>query len=88
MTAAVTTARGLFDRVFPRGAIVLSVLSLAFFGMGIIRNRVFANVYGASAELDAYNLAFRIPEIALDVLVLVLALCTGMVTAWLTPSAA
>jgi putative peptidoglycan lipid II flippase len=30
---------------------------------------VFANTYGAGAELDAYNAAFRIPEIALDVLV-------------------
>ncbi len=37
--------------------------------MGIIRNRVFAGTYGAGAELDAYNAAFRIPEIALDVLV-------------------
>lgn len=69
MTAVVVTGRNLLDRVFPRGAIVLSVLSLAYFGMGLIRNRVFANVYGADAELDAYNLAFRIPEIALDVLV-------------------
>jgi putative peptidoglycan lipid II flippase len=69
MTAAVATARGLLDRVFPRGAILLSVLSLAYFATGIIRNRVFANTYGAGAELDAYNAAFRIPEIALDVLV-------------------
>ena len=69
MTAAVATVRSLFDRVFPRGAILLSVLSLAYFATGIIRNRVFANTYGAGAELDAYNAAFRIPEIALDVLV-------------------
>jgi putative peptidoglycan lipid II flippase len=69
VTAAVTTARGLLDRVFPRGAVLLSVLSLAYFATGIIRNRVFANTYGAGAELDAYNAAFRIPEIALDVLV-------------------
>ena len=69
MTAVVATARSLLDRVFPRGAILLSVLSLAFFISGIIRNRVFANTYGAGAELDAYNAAFRIPEIALDVLV-------------------
>ena len=53
----------------PRGAIVLSVLSFGYFAMGIVRNRVFANTYGAGAELDAYNAAFRIPEIALDVLV-------------------
>src|SRR4051812_15943623 len=59
----------MLDRVFPRGAILLSVLSLAYFATGIIRNRVFANTYGAGSELDAYNAAFRIPEIALDVLV-------------------
>ncbi len=69
MTAAIATARGLLDRVFPRGAILLSVLSLGYFATGIIRNRVFANTYGAGAELDAYNAAFRIPEIAVDVLV-------------------
>src|SRR4029077_21074153 len=55
------------ERVFPRGPILLSVLSLAYLATGIIRNRVFANTYGAGAELDAYNAAFRIPEIALDV---------------------
>jgi putative peptidoglycan lipid II flippase len=69
LTAAIATARSLVDRVFPRGAILLSVLSLGYFATGIIRNRVFANTYGAGAELDAYNAAFRIPEIALDVLV-------------------
>ncbi len=62
-------ARTLIDRVFPRGALILSVLSFGYFVMGIIRNRVFANTFGAGPELDAYNAAFRIPEIALDVLV-------------------
>ena len=69
MTAARATIRAALDRVFPRGAILLSVLSLVYFATGIVRNRVFANTYGAGAELDAYNAAFRIPEIALDVLV-------------------
>ncbi len=69
MTAIAATSRSLLDRVFPRGAIVLSLLALAYFALGIVRNRVFANTYGAGAELDAYNAAFRIPEIALDVLV-------------------
>ena len=69
MTAVVVASRSVLDRIFPRGAIVLSVLSLAYFALGIVRNRVFANTYGAGAELDAYNAAFRIPEIALDVLV-------------------
>ena len=61
--------RALLDRVFPRGAITLSILSLGYFGMGLVRNRVFANTFGAGPELDAYNAAFRIPEIALDILV-------------------
>jgi putative peptidoglycan lipid II flippase len=67
--AIITAARTLVDRVFPRGALVLSVLSLGYFAAGIVRNRVFANTFGASTELDAYYAAFRLPEIALDVLV-------------------
>jgi putative peptidoglycan lipid II flippase len=69
VTAVVATSRAVLDRIVPRGAIVLTVLSFVYFLMGIVRNRVFANTYGASAELDAYNAAFRVPEIALDVLV-------------------
>jgi putative peptidoglycan lipid II flippase len=68
-SALLAAARTLVDRVFPRGALVLSVLSLGYFAMGIVRNRVFANTFGAGGELDAYYAAFRIPEIALDVLV-------------------
>lgn len=64
-----TALRALVDRVFPRGALILSVLSLGYFAMGIVRNRVFANTFGAGPELDAYYAAFRLPEIALDVLI-------------------
>jgi putative peptidoglycan lipid II flippase len=69
LRASVVPIRASIDRIFPRGALVLTFLSLGYFAMGIVRNRVFANTYGASAELDAYNAAFRIPEIVLDVLV-------------------
>jgi len=64
-----TVLRRLLDRLLPRGALTLSLLSLGYFAAGIVRNRVFAAEFGASAELDAYNAAFRIPEIALDILV-------------------
>jgi putative peptidoglycan lipid II flippase len=64
-----TALRALFDRVVPPGALILSVLSFGYFAMGILRNRVFANTFGAGTELDAYYAAFRLPEIALDVLV-------------------
>src|SRR6476646_2289627 len=66
---AIDRVRALVARVVPRGAIVLSLLSLGYFAAGIIRNRVFAAEFGISAELDAYNAAFRLPEIALDILV-------------------
>jgi putative peptidoglycan lipid II flippase len=65
----VATIRSWIDRIFPRGALILSFLSFAYFIAGIVRNRIFATTYGAGPELDAYNAAFRIPEIALDVLV-------------------
>jgi len=61
--------RSVLDRIFPRGALLLSFLSFLYFVLGVVRNRVFANTFGAGPELDAYNAAFRIPEIALDVLV-------------------
>jgi putative peptidoglycan lipid II flippase len=61
--------RALIDRIFPRGALILSVLGFVYFLTGIVRNRIFANTFGAGPELDAYNAAFRIPEILLDVLV-------------------
>ncbi|MEW5989838.1 MAG: lipid II flippase MurJ [Chloroflexota bacterium] len=64
-----TIVRALVDRVFPRGALVLSTLTFGYFAMGVIRNRALATTFGGGPELDAYNAAFRIPEIALDVLV-------------------
>ena len=64
-----TILRRLVDRFVPRGALILSVLSLGYFAAGIVRNRVLAAEFGTGAELDAYNAAFRIPEIALDILV-------------------
>jgi putative peptidoglycan lipid II flippase len=68
-SAPVVATRALLERVFPRGAIVLTSLSLVYFALGVVRNRVFANTYGAGAQLDAYNAAFRVPEVALDVLI-------------------
>jgi putative peptidoglycan lipid II flippase len=37
--------------------------------MGQLRDRIFAQTFGAGSELDAYNAAFVLPEILLDVLV-------------------
>ena len=61
--------RRLADRFLPRGAIVLSILTLAYFAMRQIQNRVLANAFGLGTDLDVYYVAVRIPEVALDVLV-------------------
>jgi putative peptidoglycan lipid II flippase len=65
----IRTLRGWIDRILPQGAILLSVLTFASYAMGLARDRVFARTYGAGPELDAYNAAFVLPELALDVLV-------------------
>ena len=62
-------ARDLIARFVPRGAAVLSVLLFGSYLMGLLRDRIFARTFGASAELDAYNAAFQLPEILFDVLV-------------------
>ncbi len=68
-TSRLRRARALFFSLIPGGAIVLSILTLAGYVMGLVRDRVFAHSFGASGELDAYNAAFVLPELALDVLI-------------------
>ena len=53
----------------PAGAILLAVLTFASYLAGLVRDRIFARTYGAGPELDAYNAAFVLPELLLDVLV-------------------
>ena len=62
-------ARELIARFVPRGAAILSILLFGSYLMGLLRDRIFAGTFGASAELDAYNAAFQLPEILFDVLV-------------------
>jgi putative peptidoglycan lipid II flippase len=53
----------------PRGAALLSFLTFGSYLVGLLRDRIFARTFGAGAELDAYNAAFVLPELTLDVLV-------------------
>ncbi|MGH8732484.1 MAG: lipid II flippase MurJ, partial [Burkholderiales bacterium] len=62
-------ARSLFARFVPEGAALLSVLIFGSYLLGLVRDRIFARTFGAGAELDAYNAAFVLPELLLDVLV-------------------
>jgi len=62
-------ARPVLSAALPRGALILSSLTFAGYVMGLVRDRIFAHTFGAGPELDAYNAAFILPELALDVLV-------------------
>jgi putative peptidoglycan lipid II flippase len=61
--------RPIAARFFPQGAILLAVVTFGSYVLGFVRDIVQARTFGAGAELDAYNAAFAIPEIALGVLV-------------------
>lgn len=63
------TVRTAFARFLPEGAPILSMLIFGSYVMGLLRDRIFARTFGAGAELDAYNAAFVLPELLLDVLV-------------------
>lgn len=56
-------------RFVPEGAALLSALIFGSYLMGLVRDRIFARTFGAGSELDAYNAAFVLPELLLDVLV-------------------
>ena len=56
-------------RFVPEGAAILSALIFGSYLMGLVRDRIFAQTFGAGSELDAYNAAFVLPELLFDVLV-------------------
>jgi putative peptidoglycan lipid II flippase len=57
------------QRYVPAGAVLLSVLIFGSYLAGLVRDRIFAQTFGLGAQLDAYNAAFVLPELLLDVLV-------------------
>jgi putative peptidoglycan lipid II flippase len=61
--------RRLTDRYLPRGATVLTALTVAYFVVRQVQNRVLANAFGLGTELDVYYASVRLPEVALDLLV-------------------
>ncbi|MDP9270372.1 MAG: murein biosynthesis integral membrane protein MurJ [Chloroflexota bacterium] len=68
-TTLVRRAWALATVYLPRGAVFLSLLTFGSYLMGLVRDRMFARTFGAGSDLDAYNAAFVLPELALDVLV-------------------
>lgn len=58
-----------FIRFIPSGSVVLGVTTLASYGMGLLRDRIFAQNFGASRALDAYNAAFLLPDLLFNILI-------------------
>src|SRR3989338_3349800 len=59
-------------------AIILGAASFISRLIGIIRDRIFAHMFGAGAELDVYYAAFRIPDLVYN-LVIVGAISAGFI---------
>ena len=54
----------------PKGAVILGVLSLMGAVADLFATRVLLHTFGDGPELDAYNTAFKFPELALQFLVM------------------
>ncbi len=58
-----------FFAFVPKEVILLSSLTFFSYILGLLRDRIFARTFGLSPELDAYNAAFVLPELLIDVFV-------------------
>src|SRR3990167_9644014 len=56
-------------RLIPAGSMVLGLTTLASYVLGLFRDRVFAQTFGASRALDAYNAAFLLPDLLFNILI-------------------
>ena len=59
----------LFGSIFRRGATLLTILTFGSYLLGLVRDILFARVFGASRILDVYNAAFIIPDLLLNIFV-------------------
>lgn len=53
----------------PKNAVILAILLLVGAGMSFLNLRILGHAYGAGPELDAWSAAMRLPQLALDFLV-------------------
>jgi putative peptidoglycan lipid II flippase len=56
-------------KFIPRGSVVLAVMSFASYLLGLARDHFFAQTFGASRALDAYNAAFIFPDLLFNILI-------------------
>ena len=56
-------------KLIPAGSVVLGITTLASYALGLLRDRLFAQTFGASQSLDAYNAAFLLPDLLFNFLI-------------------
>jgi putative peptidoglycan lipid II flippase len=61
--------RFLNKRAFFMGSAVLALTTILSYALGLLRDRLFAITFGASRVLDAYNAAFTLPDLILNIFV-------------------
>jgi putative peptidoglycan lipid II flippase len=55
--------------IIPKGSVVLAVTTFASYLLGLARDHFFAQTFGASRALDAYNAAFLFPDLLFNILI-------------------
>lgn len=68
-----TTAQrawSLVQTALPKGAVILSILTFAGYGAALLQKRILTHIFGAGPEVDAFLAAFKLPELALQFLVM------------------
>jgi putative peptidoglycan lipid II flippase len=61
--------RSWIAKFLPRGSTTLALTTLGSYILGLGRDRIFAQTYGASTALDSYNAAFLVPDFLFNLLV-------------------
>jgi putative peptidoglycan lipid II flippase len=61
--------KALMPSMLPRSSMLLGTIFVANAAMGILRDKALAHTFGAGPELDAFTAAQRIPQFALEFLV-------------------
>src|SRR3989344_4840409 len=54
---------------FFKGSAILGLTTVLSYALGLLRDRIFARTFGASSVLDAYNAAFTLPDLILNIFV-------------------
>ncbi|MCF7845862.1 MAG: polysaccharide biosynthesis C-terminal domain-containing protein [Candidatus Peribacteraceae bacterium] len=57
------------SKIIPKGSVILMITTFLSYFLGLVRDHFFAQNFGASLELDAYNAAFLVPDLFFNILV-------------------